>query len=423
LRKRYHAEFRVNGSFFLSGFFFVCLLSFVTSAKAKAPKHKKAARHLSTWQMKEEDNVIEQPQALNSFFAVLDSVEKHSLHQAEVLHIGDSHLQADFFPQQVRRRLQLQFGNAGRGLVFPYRAAKTNESFLWQSSARGQFAKRRLVTASDSSHVGLAGMSFSTGDSSATVSMLLNGRDSLDYSFSKMQVLCMNPNRSYNLILPDSGGKALFPECNALNGFCSYTFLPSAKTKNIQLEVLRGEKGKDPFNLHAFILTDTAAGIIYHSVGINGAEYRHYDQSELFFKESAMLNPSLLILSLGTNEAYARNFSADSLVYYADRVISRLLSVHPRAAVLVTSPGDALRARKYKNPANAKAVKALQEYCANKGYAFYNWYRAMGGAGSIKQWFTRGWATKDKLHLTAAGYRLQGEMLYRAIMKARQDKQ
>lgn len=36
-----------------------------------------------------------------------------------VLHIGDSHIQAEFVTNELRRLLQQQYGNAGRGLVSP----------------------------------------------------------------------------------------------------------------------------------------------------------------------------------------------------------------------------------------------------------------------------------------------------------------
>lgn len=43
-----------------------------------------------------------------------------------IVHIGDSHVQAEGNTSRTRRALQLRFGSAGRGLVAPLRLAGTN---------------------------------------------------------------------------------------------------------------------------------------------------------------------------------------------------------------------------------------------------------------------------------------------------------
>jgi hypothetical protein len=68
-------------------------------------------------------------QLLNSevlfpFFLQLDAISEQDKKVA-IVHIGDSHIQADFLTGEVRRRLQACFGNAGRGFVFPYRIANS----------------------------------------------------------------------------------------------------------------------------------------------------------------------------------------------------------------------------------------------------------------------------------------------------------
>jgi hypothetical protein len=69
------------------------------------------------------ENRIEQSAVLKPFFQRLQELENRKTHQVRVLHIGDSHIQADFFTGWLRYLLQKRFGEAGRGLVFPYRQA------------------------------------------------------------------------------------------------------------------------------------------------------------------------------------------------------------------------------------------------------------------------------------------------------------
>jgi len=53
-------------------------------------------------------------------------LEKSKDRKLNIVHIGDSHIQADVMPNVMRQRLQESFGNAGLGLVFPYSLVRTN---------------------------------------------------------------------------------------------------------------------------------------------------------------------------------------------------------------------------------------------------------------------------------------------------------
>ncbi|MDY3438632.1 peptidoglycan-binding protein, partial [Riemerella anatipestifer] len=44
----------------------------------------------------------------------------------QILFIGDSHIQADWLTGYLRNKFQEEYGNAGRGLVFPYALANSN---------------------------------------------------------------------------------------------------------------------------------------------------------------------------------------------------------------------------------------------------------------------------------------------------------
>src|SRR5689334_6265925 len=59
--------------------------------------------------------------ALKDFFQKLDELKNGTRDQVVIVQVGDSHVQADFFSSIVRENFQRQFGNAGRGLIFPYK--------------------------------------------------------------------------------------------------------------------------------------------------------------------------------------------------------------------------------------------------------------------------------------------------------------
>ena len=85
-------------------------------------------------------NTIAQDTALNRFYAALHKTDSNVV---SILHLGDSHIQAGFFPGTTASYLQEDFGNAGRGWVFPFNIAGTNgpEDYRWNSTGRWQAAR------------------------------------------------------------------------------------------------------------------------------------------------------------------------------------------------------------------------------------------------------------------------------------------
>lgn len=66
--------------------------------------------------VRQQADTIINDSTLQTFFAKLQSGQQ----TVNIVHIGDSHIQGNMLTAEVRRLLQEKFGNAGRGLVFPY---------------------------------------------------------------------------------------------------------------------------------------------------------------------------------------------------------------------------------------------------------------------------------------------------------------
>jgi lysophospholipase L1-like esterase len=148
---------------------------------------------------------------------------------------------------------------------------------------------------------------------------------------------------------------------------------------------------------------------------VNGAEYRHYSASEYFNEQLSYLKPDLIVISMGTNEAYNTKFDPSTFYAQVDSLVSSLKKANPDADFLFTTPGDSYRKRKVKNPDVRIARNVIQDYCYKHSMAYWDLYYIMGGYGSILQWFKQGMTAKDKLHFSRKGYELQGELLYTAI--------
>jgi hypothetical protein len=57
----------------------------------------------------------------------------------------------------------------------------------------------------------------------------------------------------------------------------------------------------------------------------------------------------------------------------------------------------------------------------SESIAIWDFFDIMGGAGSINKWTNMKLASTDRSHYTAEGYRLQGQLLFKAMLKAYED--
>src|ERR1051325_974299 len=113
---------------------------------------------------------------LDSFFEKLSKLSKDKKGKVSIVHIGDSHIQADYFSGRLRKDFQKDFGNAGRGLIFPYQVAKTNGPSDYRSTSKADWQAKRNVFPDQSLPIGISGITIQTNDSTADLSIRLKDR-------------------------------------------------------------------------------------------------------------------------------------------------------------------------------------------------------------------------------------------------------
>lgn len=152
------------------------------------------------------------------------------------------------------------------------------------------------------------------------------------------------------------------------------------------------------------------------SIGINGATYSSYLSRNSLSQQLRRLEPQLVIVSLGTNEAYGRYSSLtgniESLLYIIRRAC-------PGVKFLLTTP---LETQKYRGRGYTiqSGIAEVRDIIVNYGklhhVAVWDFYRVGGGAGASYKWHSAGYMGGDRIHLTSAGYHLQGELLAEALL-------
>jgi lysophospholipase L1-like esterase len=165
----------------------------------------------------------------------------------------------------------------------------------------------------------------------------------------------------------------------------------------------------------------------------NGAMARTILQSVYIDTVVQNFNPDLVIISLGTNEAY-NHLSLDTISWYQENLIQQVFRDAPDCDILITTPGDGLK-RYYQKVRISKKRKRYRKvvHFETNDYIFdvvdfyekipermdvavWNFYPVMGGEESIRDWNRLGLAQGDMIHFTREGYRLQARLLSAAIM-------
>jgi lysophospholipase L1-like esterase len=337
--------------------------------------------------------------------------------RVSVVHIGDSHLQADEFSGRARQELQRTYGNAGRGLVFPYHVAKADGSHSFRSFNKGGrlWWSRRLLSKPDSTlPVGLSGFVLTTIDSTAAFALRIPPQAGPDYRFTKLTLLRQAGPTAFDWQVRTAQGRLLGQLSGAGPARPGGLLLDSLRAY-VELHVARANPHQTKAVLYGLLLDNGRPGLFYHTIGVNGAAVRHYNRAPLFFEQMPVLQPDLFIISLGTNDAYEAGFNPDVFGQRLDTLVSGLRRRCPQAEVLLTAPADSYRARRYRNPDLARLRAVLRAYCQAHDLAYWDFAAVQGGYGSMRAWQAHGLAQPDLVHFTTAGYQLQGLLLYLAL--------
>ena len=351
-----------------------------------------------------------------NFFSNINTLILKGEGQINVVHIGDSHLQADYFSGEMRQRMQTFFqgGLGGRGFIFPYALAKTNNPYTFSVKYTGNWESCRNIERKKQCSLGLSGVSVTTYDSVSTISIFLRTKDYPKYDFNKVKIF-HTLNNSFTVEIDSCANKRVVFNNDSLG----YTyFLLDDYIDTLHLKITKTDSTQTSFTLHGISLETNDPGIIYHSIGVNGAEVNSFLRCDLFSRHLEALSPDFVIVSLGTNDAYPKKFNEDRFIQNYDTLINNIKLAVPDAAILLTVPADSYRMRKYPNTNTEIARNAIYKIATSHQCAVWDLYDIMGGFQSINKWNQNGFTASDKLHFSKSGYILQGDLLFTAFLKS-----
>jgi lysophospholipase L1-like esterase len=337
--------------------------------------------------------------------------------QVQFMQMGGSHVQAGTWSHQVRGRMQtLAPGcKGGLGFVFPYRMAGTNGPWNYAVEYEGEWAPAKIVGREEHPNTGLAGYSVSTTDSLTRLRIWGREDSGPSYDFNRVKVFHstgVDVNAVHWRNADEVTKMVTYPELGM-------TEIHLARYHDtLDLHFLRQDSLMRGITLYGISLETDDPGILYHAVGVNGASVPSWLKSDLFQKQLGALKPDVVVLSIGINDANTTDFSPAAYERNYDSLISRILSVNPKAALLFTTNTDSYYKRKYPNKNADKVRESMLRLAKKYNGAVWDTYGVMGGLGSVKKWQAAGLAQSDRVHMTPDGYRLLGDLLSSALQRS-----
>ena len=410
---------------------------------------------------------IENKEVLKPF---IDKLNENKVTQ--ILFLGDSHIQADWITSFLRNKFQEKYGNAGRGLVFPYSVANSNGPDDFTSATNQAWENFRLVYEQDVfPQMGASGF------------VIGNQQDSF------LEIKFKNPEETFDKVIIFNDEKMngekfqLYKENQSLSNFVSksaermkYTVLSGETfpelaskfyTTTTKLAQLNGVGIKNPMEGNSYqidkisfnynpdfenliekiadyqfsgdktlvqlsepqntflmktnakngnmfygfqFLKNVKKGVVFNTVGVNGATYADFLKFPLQMEQLNSIQPDLVMISLGTNESLS-SITKEDFQKNISNLVSKFKKQNPNLPILLISPTDnRLKSQKIK-----EIVSWIEESAQLKKVAFFNLYEATGGSGYFKKALNKKEANTDGVHFLRPGYKFQAEKIWTAI--------
>jgi alginate O-acetyltransferase complex protein AlgI len=344
----------------------------------------------------------------------LDSLNKSS-GQIRIMYYGDSQIEGDRITSYLRHSLRKGHGGTGPGLLLPLMPVMYTKTVWVRSSSNWKKYNYLSFSAGKIGHRRL-------GPFMAVCRFLPDARilespvkafvrispsylaDSSVARYDNLRIFYSNVTDQVNVTVSGDGKQVSGDILLTGGGIREYTCNLN-RAKDILIE-FTGVSSPDIYGIS--IESDT--GVIVDNIpqrGSAGLEFTMVDSTNLaeFYR---ILKPDLIVLQYGLN--IVRNVRGEYSYFQKglERQISLIRSISPSTSVLIVGLTDMAEVsgsmiRSYPNiPAIIEAQKTAAD---NKGEAFWNSFRSMGGDSSIIRWANRNppYAQKDYVHFTYLG--------------------
>lgn len=352
-------------------------------------------------------NLVDPAHELDHFYAAL------AKGSARILHYGDSPTTGDLITADARAYLQKQFGDGGSGFALIARPwAWYNHRGVEMEGSGWGIDVAGATEVKDGMH-GLGGASF-RGSVGASARFTLRNPQ------TRVEVAYLSQPDGGDFIVEADGASLGTVETAAdakKPGFAAFEVPDGAK--KFVIRVTRGS-----VRLYGADFRRSPTGVVYHSLGVNGANVtllsRAFNGAH-WTAELRHYKPDLVIINYGTNESGYPSFVEGTWGQEVKNAVKRVQTALPETSVLLMSPMDRGERKHDGSIDTIAAMPSLVKIEAGvgqeTGVAFFNTFQAMGGPGTMGRWYASEprLVGADFIHPMPAGAKIVGELLAGAL--------
>ncbi len=349
--------------------------------------------------------------ALETFYTSWNATSHKKM---SIVHLGDSHLQADIFPGRARKELQAIHGDGGRGMMFAYSSAKSYSSVEYATTHTGVWEYGKSYMVPSKIPLGVSGMTSQTADSNATLSFKFVNDVPSDYT--TLKIFCKKDSLSYDMII-ECGDKKINVKVDSILGdslpYYEIT-LPTFKNEII-IHLKKHRKTQSHFIFYGMSLeTPTDKGLIYHNCGVGASMYKSILYQDLFSSQLQTLHPDVVIIDFGTNDyLYDDSIKANEEATIVN-VVRKVHEAAPNASIILTSTMDMYHKGDHVQSGETFS-NIIRKVAKSENCGFYDWYWVAGGWDMMPKFQADELGRPDGIHMTSKGYKMKGSLLSEAM--------
>jgi lysophospholipase L1-like esterase len=365
-----------------------------------------------------------------------------------VAHFGDSHTAADLWTGRLRTILQGRFGDGGRGFLLfgkPWagywpEGAETGASDGWTGS---NALLAGVEGQAGTGIYGLGGGALCTDDAGPEAWLTLS--DPQGAQLGEVFYVTGPGGGALELIIGDQAPLTLSTAAEVPGLGAQAWRLDGDGYKTLRVRALGGGR----VCVLGATVERPGTGIVYDSLGLNGARLTHLVEWDSWIEPMLIRRGyHLLVLSYGTNEAMDAWLALPAYARRAGETLQRLRALTPGADCLLVGPPPS--AVPGAEPARFQErllplVQIQKDLARRHGCAYFDTLAWTGGPAAFEDWLgnpaavlvqlderldvatARGLRERtgptplyqaDHVHLTLEGYRILGDLVGDALLRA-----
>jgi hypothetical protein len=365
-----------------------------------------------------------------------------------ILQIGDSHTSADFFTGELRRLLQARYGPVGTGYMTAGLPPGVRSSILRITVSSGWRYTSLKDADTDGTQFSLSGYNTIATTPGETIRHV--SERPLHFSSIEIEALSQPGGGSIEIKVDGKVQKELSLASDRNRHVTIQVQAPSAVAELHEVSITITRKGL--VSISSISIYSDRDRLTYSGVGYLGATVGILNKlsEQVLANDLDRINPQIVVLSFGTNEAANGKLDLGDYRDSYERVVTKIRIALPGTMILVISPPDfnqlspgcskaigeticrndgphlpqEMRGKVpcfWETPTKLAQVRDVQRDIANRyGAIYWDWGSIMPNQCGAHEWYKTipPLMSRDHVHMTAEGYRESAKQFVAKLIPA-----